>query len=197
MTPIFWLVLSFLLVSVSLTAVLVVLIPAVRELNRAARSVEKLCDTLNRDLPPTLESIRLTSLEITELTDDVTEGIQNASRVVKQVDDGVMTARHHAHRLQVSTRTVMAGMKAAWKTFNRPSDLPSLPASPQNGLPKPGDRSTIKTRPTAASLPGNDAPVPDQTPLPESNWSVMPPPSNSSEESAAIVPEKSRRDPLE
>ena len=61
--PLFWLALSFLLVAICLTAVLLALIPATQELGRAARSVEKLCDTINRELPPTLESIRLTRAE--------------------------------------------------------------------------------------------------------------------------------------
>jgi uncharacterized protein YoxC len=112
--PLFWLGLSFFLVAVSLTAVLLVLVPAVRELSRAARSVEKLCDTISRELPPTLESIRLTSLEITELTDDVTEGVQHAGRVVQQVDQSLSGVKNQAQRVQVSTRSVMAGVRAAW-----------------------------------------------------------------------------------
>lgn len=111
--PLFWLALSFLLVAICLTAVLLALIPATQELGRAARSVEKLCDTINRELPPTLESIRLTSLELTELTDDVTEGVQNAGRVVQQVDQGLSGVKQQAQRVQVSTRSVMAGMRAA------------------------------------------------------------------------------------
>lgn len=137
MDPLFWLVLSFLLVAVSLTAVLLVMVPAVRELSRAARSVEKLCDTLSRELPPTLESIRLTSLEITELTDDVTEGVQNASHIVQQVDHSLSTVRQQTERVQAVTRSMMAGMRAAWRTLrgNAPRDrrrlpTPSSPACP-------------------------------------------------------------------
>ncbi|MGB7413528.1 MAG: hypothetical protein WA902_04900, partial [Thermosynechococcaceae cyanobacterium] len=59
-TPIFWLGLSILLVAICLATVLVVAIPAFQELARAARSAEKLFDTLSRDLPPTLEALRLT-----------------------------------------------------------------------------------------------------------------------------------------
>ena len=118
--PIFWLGLSFLLVSISLTAVLVVLLPAVRELGRAARSVEKLCDTLSRELPPTLESIRLTSLEITELTDDMTEGVQNAGRLAQQVDQSVSGVRQQAKRVHVGTRSFVVGVKAAWRSWTQP-----------------------------------------------------------------------------
>jgi uncharacterized protein YoxC len=118
--PIFWLVLSFVLVSISLTAVLVVLVPAVRELSRAARSVEKLCDTLNRDLPPTLESIRLTSTEIAHLTDDVNEGVQHAGRVAQQVDQSVVNAKVQAKRATITTRSLMAGIGAALQTLTQP-----------------------------------------------------------------------------
>jgi uncharacterized protein YoxC len=117
--PIFWLGLSILLVAVSLTAVLVVAIPALQELARAARSAEKLFDTLSRELPPTLESIRLTGLEISDLTDDMSEGVKSAGQVVKQVDQSFEGARKQAQKAQVTTRSVFAGVKAAWRTFTR------------------------------------------------------------------------------
>ena len=118
--PIFWLGLSILLVAVSLTAVLVTAIPALQEVARAARSAEKLFDTLRRDLPPTLEAIRLTGLEISELTDDVSDGVKSASQVVKQVDRSIDGAKKQAQKVEVSTRSVFAGVTTAWKTFNRP-----------------------------------------------------------------------------
>ncbi|MEG3978507.1 DUF948 domain-containing protein [Microcoleus sp. herbarium8] len=117
--PIFWLGLSILLVAVSLTAVLVTLIPAVQALTRAARSVEKLADTLSREFPPTLEAIRLTGLEISELTDDVSDGVQSAGEVVKQVDRSIGSAKKQAHNVQVTTRSVVSGIRAAWKTLTR------------------------------------------------------------------------------
>jgi uncharacterized protein YoxC len=117
--PLFWLGVSLLLVAVSLTAVLVVAIPTLRELSRAARSAEKLFDILGRELPPTLEAIRLTGLEITELTDDVNEGVQHAGRVVKQVDAGLTSARHQADTLQKGTRSFLAGARAAWRAWSQ------------------------------------------------------------------------------
>jgi uncharacterized protein YoxC len=117
--PLFWLGLSILLVAVSLTAVLVAIIPAVQELARAARSVEKLADTLSRELPPTLQAIRLTGMEISELTDDVSQGVQSAGQVVKQVDQSIGSAKQQAKKVQTTTKSVFAGVKAAWKTFSR------------------------------------------------------------------------------
>lgn len=119
--PLFWLGLSILLVAVSLTAVLVAALPALQELARAARSAEKLFDTLRRDLPPTLEAIRLTGLEISDLTDDVSQGVQRASNVAKQVDQSIDNAVQQAQKVEVGTRSVFAGVKVAWRTFTRGS----------------------------------------------------------------------------
>ncbi len=117
--PLFWLGLSILLVATSLTAVLVAAIPALQELARAARSAEKLFDTLSRELPPTLDAIRMTGLEITDLTDDVSEGVKSAGQVVRQVDQSLDSARKQAQNLQVGTRSVFVGVKAAWRNFTR------------------------------------------------------------------------------
>jgi uncharacterized protein YoxC len=125
--PLFWLGLSLLLVAISLTAVLIAAIPALQELARAARSAEKLFDTLSRELPPTLDSIRMTGLEITDLTEDVQEGVKSAGQVVKQVDQSLDGARKQAQNLQVGTRSLFVGVKAAWKSFTR-----QKPASRRN-----------------------------------------------------------------
>lgn len=109
------------LVAVSLAAVLMVAIPALQELARAARSAEKLFDTLRREFPPTLEAIRLTGLEISELTDDLNDGVKSASEVVKQVDRSLSSARQQVGKAQLRTRSMMAGVRAAWQTWNRPS----------------------------------------------------------------------------
>jgi uncharacterized protein YoxC len=132
--PLFWLGLSLLLVAISLTAVLIAAIPALQELARAARSAEKLFDTLSRELPPTLDSIRMTGLEITDLTEDVSEGVKSAGQVVKQVDQSIDSARKQAQNLQVGTRSVFVGVKAAWKSFTRqkPVSRRNIDRNPQS-----------------------------------------------------------------
>ncbi len=136
--PLFWLGLSILLVAASLTAVLVAAIPALQELARAARSAEKLFDTLSRELPPTLNAIRTTGLEITDLTDDVSEGVKSAGQVVKQVDQSLDSARKQAQNLQVGTRSIFVGMQTAWKTFTRQKSprrsLERLPSTEKTSL---------------------------------------------------------------
>lgn len=120
--PLFWLGLSILLVAASLTAVLMAAIPAFRELARAARSAEKLFDTLSRELPPTLEAIRLTGMEITDLKEDVSDSVQSAGRVVQQVDRSVSGARKQVQQVQTQTRSLLTGVRAAWNSLNRPAD---------------------------------------------------------------------------
>ncbi|HEY9837512.1 MAG TPA: hypothetical protein V6D27_11500 [Vampirovibrionales bacterium] len=123
--PLFWLGLSFLLVAVSLILVLLAALPALQAIARAARSVEKLADTLSREFPPTLEAIRLTGMEISDLTDDVTEGVQSASNMVKEVDRSLGSAKQQAKKVQITTRSLFTGMKTAWKTFKNTSERPS------------------------------------------------------------------------
>nr|WP_174783557.1 hypothetical protein [Dolichospermum sp. UHCC 0259] len=114
--------LSILLVTASLTTVLVATIPALQELARAARSAEKLFDTLSRELPPTLNAIRNTSIEITDLTEDVSEGVKSAGQVVKQFDQSLDNAKKQAESMQIGTRSVLVGFKAAWKNFTHPKN---------------------------------------------------------------------------
>lgn len=121
--PLFLLgLLSILLAAVSLIAVLVIALPTYRELARAARSAEKLFDTISRELPPTLEAIRLTGLEISDLTDDVNEGVQSARNIVKQVDRSIDDTKQQVTAVKVTTHSVFTGVKAAWKTLLQPQD---------------------------------------------------------------------------
>lgn len=120
--PLFWLGLSILLVAVSLTAVLMAALPALKELARAARSAEKLFDTLSRELPPTLQSIRLTGMEISDLTDELDQGVQSAGKVAKQLDRGLEGARQQVQEVGVTTQSLWTGVRAAWRTFSRPLD---------------------------------------------------------------------------
>ena len=186
MDPLFWLGLSILLVAVSLTVLLVVAIPAFQELGRAARSAEKLFDTLNRELPPTLEAIRLTGLEISELTDDVSQGVQSAGQVAKQVDQSLGEVKQQAQRVQTTTRSFFAGVKAAWKTLRgTDSSTRSRRSSEGDGRKRlPGSsRSTIEN-PLPPAEPRRDhnrsgLPAAPTSPLPypseETSWSPSSP----------------------
>lgn len=116
--PLFWLGLSLTLVAISLTAVLVILIPVLQELSRAARSAEKLFDTLNREFPDTLEAIRMTNLEITQLSGEVKGGIKSASVVVQKVERTIVTAKSQVEKLKTVSRNFWVGVKTGIKVWN-------------------------------------------------------------------------------
>ena len=105
--------------ALSLTTVLIVSIPVLQELARAARSAEKLFDTLEREFPATLESIRLTGVEITELTEDINDGVKSASEVVKQMDKTLNRTQEQMGKIKQGTHRLSKGVRAAWQTWNR------------------------------------------------------------------------------
>ena len=115
--PLFWLGLSLGLVAMSLTAVLIAFIPLAQELAQTARSAEKLLDTLNQELPTTLEAIRLTNVELTELSEEMKGGVKSASGAVKNIDRGLVTAKKQAQNVQHKSRSIWAGLKAGIKTW--------------------------------------------------------------------------------
>jgi uncharacterized protein YoxC len=116
---------SVLLVAVSLTALLVAAFPAIQDVSRAARSAEKLFDRLDRELPPTLEAIRLAGLELSDLGEEMTQGVQSASMVVQQVDRSLTAVKKQAGTVQTNSQSVWVGVKAAWQTW-RDSAEPKL-----------------------------------------------------------------------
>ncbi|MBD2544339.1 MULTISPECIES: hypothetical protein [Planktothricoides] len=182
--PLFWLGLSFLLVCVSIILLLLAALPALQSVGRAARSVEKLADTLARELPPTLQAIRLTGMEISDLTDDVNQGVQSAGKVVKQVDESISSAKKQAKRAQVSTQSLIVGVKAAWKTFR------SLPSSSSGG-----SRSLERLPPSKRRPLDLRKKTSNQSNTSSSNQGAMDPYVDSFEESSQSYPsaEKSSR----
>lgn len=145
--PIFWLGLSVGLVAAGLFAVVVTLVPAVIQLGRAAKSVERFFDTLLRELPPTLEALRLTSLEVSEIADSVDEGVKGAGQVVKQVGRSFTGAQTQAQGAQVNAQSLWAGVRAGWQTFVQTSSSPpeQLPSGsrPNPQLNPPADPSSL------------------------------------------------------
>lgn len=117
---IFLLGLSFLLVVVCLTILLLTAVPAFQELAKAANSIIRLADTLTRELPATLEAIRLTGLELSELSDELNQGAKSAGEAVKQVNDGIKGVRQGASSASIATKSVFAGLKAGFKSLGRP-----------------------------------------------------------------------------
>ncbi|MEM9273160.1 MAG: DUF948 domain-containing protein [Cyanobacteria bacterium P01_F01_bin.143] len=117
MDPLFWLEISLCLFFISLIAVLIVTIPTLQQLSNTARSAEKLLDTLNQELPPTLEAVRLTGTELNQLTEDLDQGVASAAVIVKQVDKTITNTKEQVQQAQTGTRRIFVGLRAAWKTW--------------------------------------------------------------------------------
>ena len=119
MDPLFWLGVSLCLVAMSLTAVLIVAVPAFLELSKAAQSAQKLFDLLSREMPPTLEAMRRTGLGLSDFTEDMSQGLEHANHVVKQVDESLTEVKHQVERATVGTTSLVVGIRAAWRSFAR------------------------------------------------------------------------------
>ena len=119
--PLYWLEISLCLVFISFIAVLIAVIPTLQQLANTARSAEKLLDTINQELPPTLEAVRATGIELNQLTEDLDQGIESATEIVKQIDSTITTTKEQVKQAQTGTRRIFVGFQAAWKTW-RTSD---------------------------------------------------------------------------
>lgn len=119
--PVIWLGLSILLLAVGLVVLVCVSVPALFGLARAARSAEKLFDTLDRELPRTLEAMRNTGSDLSGLADDMTDSVSSARNIVKQVDHSLSDVRQQAYQAKRTTRSVAVGFRAAWRVLTKPT----------------------------------------------------------------------------
>jgi Skp family chaperone for outer membrane proteins len=121
LNPFFWLLLSFLLVAISLTAVLAAAFPAFLELGRAARSAEKLLDTLNREIPRTLDALRRTGTDLTDLTDELEDSFKSAKGILQQTEKSLKQTHQQLQQVQRGSHRTWVGIKTAWQVFHRPT----------------------------------------------------------------------------
>lgn len=105
------------MVAVSLVIFLASLLPTIQELNRAVRGAEHLIETLNRELPTTLDALRSTSRELNHLTKDMGDGVESAKQIVKQVDRSLEETEKQLVQARITSQSAIAGAKAAWNAF--------------------------------------------------------------------------------
>ncbi|MEM9806715.1 MAG: hypothetical protein AAF959_15695 [Cyanobacteria bacterium P01_D01_bin.56] len=151
--PVFWLGISILLLALGLAILVGVSIPALMGLARAARSAEKLFDTLDRELPRTLEAMRHTGSDLSGLADDMTDGINSARNIVKQVDHGLGDVRHQASQAKRTTRSVAVGFRAAWRVLTK-----SKKTRPKRRPPVKPPAASKRSPTPASNEPVTDAP---------------------------------------
>jgi hypothetical protein len=130
--PVFWLGCSLFLVAVSLAVVAIVAVPVIQEMARVARSAERLLNTLDRELPRTLESLRATGSDLGNLQKEVNRGVKSAASVVEQVDRSLVVTKQQVGQAQTLVKRVSVGVKVAWRTFK---NYPQVPANTKPTLP--------------------------------------------------------------
>ncbi|XP_038683782.1 uncharacterized protein LOC119984079 isoform X2 [Tripterygium wilfordii] len=82
------------LAAVSATCLFLSAIPALLAFKRAAESLEKLMDVTREELPGTMAAIRLSGMEISDLTmelsdfgQDITQGVRSSTRAVRVAEE--------------------------------------------------------------------------------------------------------------
>ncbi|CAM6106983.1 unnamed protein product [Calypogeia fissa] len=80
----------------ALSCVLLAAIPTLIAMKRAAESLGKLADTAREELPGTMAAVRLSGMEISDLTmelsdlgQEISAGVRNSSRAVRAAEDGL------------------------------------------------------------------------------------------------------------
>ncbi len=166
--PVIWLGLSILLLALGLVVLVCVSVPALFGLARAARSAEKLFDTLDRELPRTLEAMRNTGTDLSGLADDMTESVSSARNIVKQVDHSLSDVRQQAYQAKRTTHSVAVGFRAAWRVLTKPT-------KPRAKRPrKPPVRPSAKPLTKPPTKPPVSRPKPPSPPLPPKDSSAIP-----------------------
>ncbi|KAI4317204.1 hypothetical protein L6164_025095 [Bauhinia variegata] len=84
------------LTAISATWLFCSAIPALLAFKRAAESLEKLMDVTREELPDTMAAIRLSGMEISDLTmelsdlgQEITQGVKNSTRAVRVAEEGI------------------------------------------------------------------------------------------------------------
>ncbi|MEO1210769.1 MAG: DUF948 domain-containing protein [Cyanobacteria bacterium J06638_20] len=177
--PLLWLAFSCFLLAIALTAVLMAALPTLLELARVSRSAEKLLDTLNRELPQTLEALKMTGSELSELTEEVSEGVQSASRTVQRMDQGVASVQKQAQTVGRATRSAFVGFKAAWKTLLQPpadEDVgDDIEEEAIEAPEQPLDSSDAEEKRGSSGMNGDGAIAPVTSPQSPSSIPLQPP----------------------
>ncbi|KAL8171815.1 hypothetical protein V2J09_023619 [Rumex salicifolius] len=95
--------------SVAFTGLVIAAVPTLFALKRAAISLAKLADVAREELPSTMAAVRLSSMEISDLTlelgdlsKEISEGISKSTQVVKAAEAGIKQMGAVAHQQTIS-----------------------------------------------------------------------------------------------
>lgn len=121
--------------SIAFTSLVIAAIPTLHAMTRAATSLAKLADTAREELPSTMAAIRLSGMEISDLTleisdlsQEIADGVHKSAQAVQAAEAGIKQIgalarsttismiQERANLPNISLRPVVAG--AAKKTSN-------------------------------------------------------------------------------
>ncbi|CAN1765826.1 Violaxanthin de-epoxidase, chloroplastic [Linum perenne] len=95
--------------SVAFTSLVVASIPTLHAMGRAAISLAKLADTAREELPSTMAAVRLSGMEISDLTlelsdlsHEITDGVNKSAKAVQAAKDGIGQIGALAHQHTIS-----------------------------------------------------------------------------------------------
>ncbi|XP_022718994.1 uncharacterized protein LOC111277095 isoform X2 [Durio zibethinus] len=95
--------------SVAFTSLVIAAVPTLYAMGRAAISLSKLADTAREELPSTMAAIRLSGMEISELTlelsdlsQEIANGVNKSAQVVQAAEAGIRRIGSLAHQQTMS-----------------------------------------------------------------------------------------------
>jgi hypothetical protein len=117
--PIFWLGCSLLLVAVKFNGGFHRRFTCSARVSPGSPQCRKIIRYPPSGISPTLEAIRLTGAEISELTENIDEGVKSTRQVVQGVDRSLGSAKAGLSKLDRGGRRLLIGFKVAWNTWKR------------------------------------------------------------------------------
>lgn len=95
--------------SVAFTSLVVAAVPTLYAMGRAATSLSKLADTAREELPSTMAAIRLSGMEISDLTlelsdlsQEIADGVNKSAQAVQAAEAGIRQIGTLAHQQTIS-----------------------------------------------------------------------------------------------
>ncbi|KAJ9131947.1 hypothetical protein P3X46_034847 [Hevea brasiliensis] len=95
--------------SIAFTGFVIAAIPTLYAMGRAAKSLSKLADTAREELPSTMAAIRLSGMEISDLTlelsdlsHEIADGVNKSAQAVQAAESGIRQIGTLAHQQTIS-----------------------------------------------------------------------------------------------
>ncbi|MGB3493706.1 MAG: hypothetical protein WBA57_13335 [Elainellaceae cyanobacterium] len=174
--PLLWLGISTALLAVSTTAVVVVAIPVILKLSKTAQSADRLLETLNQELPATLDALRSTGQELSDLTGDLGDSVESAKSIVQRVDQSMSYAGQQLQQAQITSKSAIAGFRTAWAALfpSNERQVSSKPVGQENlNPPLPQQPSISATSPSFEPSNGVDSDDPESAIAPSDTSSDL------------------------